>query len=263
MPAMILPKVRDPRFVTIRRGGTLTDSDHHLLALWAASCAEHVLRPLRVGSAGGPATASGDRACPRLGAWRGHDDAGSRGGRPCDGRGQGPAWGGTACRVRGRPGRRPSHTSPRTSSVRPPMRSRPHVLPRRMAQARPRGDSSASGSATSSRKRFASSCSTTSGCGTTSAGRYSTAERGIWTGPPRQGQGAQMRRLGTLFLSTVLLASPFLGARRTPGARLPRALATTAPGATTTAERCRGGRPSSTPTRASAASTRSTGVQRG
>ena len=40
---MILPKVRDPRFVTIRRGGTLTDSNHHLLALWAASCAEHVL----------------------------------------------------------------------------------------------------------------------------------------------------------------------------------------------------------------------------
>ena len=40
---MILPKVRDPRFVAIRRGGTLTDSDHRLLALWAASCAEHVL----------------------------------------------------------------------------------------------------------------------------------------------------------------------------------------------------------------------------
>ncbi|HEX9037946.1 MAG TPA: hypothetical protein VF808_13255 [Ktedonobacterales bacterium] len=40
---MILPKVRDPRFVTIRRGGTLTDAHHHLLALWAASCAEHVL----------------------------------------------------------------------------------------------------------------------------------------------------------------------------------------------------------------------------
>ena len=40
---MILPKDRDPRFVTIRRGGTLTDSDHQLLALWAASCAEHVL----------------------------------------------------------------------------------------------------------------------------------------------------------------------------------------------------------------------------
>ena len=40
---MILPKHRDRRFITIRRGGTLTDSDHQLLALWAASCAEHVL----------------------------------------------------------------------------------------------------------------------------------------------------------------------------------------------------------------------------
>jgi hypothetical protein len=40
---LILPEVRDPRFVTIRRGGTLTDADHQLLALWAASCAEHVL----------------------------------------------------------------------------------------------------------------------------------------------------------------------------------------------------------------------------
>ncbi len=41
--SVILPKDRDPRFITIRRGGTLTDSDHRLLALWAASCAEHVL----------------------------------------------------------------------------------------------------------------------------------------------------------------------------------------------------------------------------
>ena len=40
---MILPKERDPRFITIRRGGTLTDSDHQRLALWAATCAEHVL----------------------------------------------------------------------------------------------------------------------------------------------------------------------------------------------------------------------------
>ena len=41
--ALILPKVRDPRFITIRRGGTLTDADHQLLALWAAACAEHVV----------------------------------------------------------------------------------------------------------------------------------------------------------------------------------------------------------------------------
>ena len=40
---MILPKKRDPRFITTRRGGTLTDSDHHLLAVWAADCAGHVL----------------------------------------------------------------------------------------------------------------------------------------------------------------------------------------------------------------------------
>jgi hypothetical protein len=40
---VILPPVPDPRLVTIRRGGTLTDRDHHLLALWAAECAEHVL----------------------------------------------------------------------------------------------------------------------------------------------------------------------------------------------------------------------------
>jgi hypothetical protein len=40
---VILPEVRDPRFTTIRRGGSLTDEDHRLLALWAADCAEHVL----------------------------------------------------------------------------------------------------------------------------------------------------------------------------------------------------------------------------
>jgi hypothetical protein len=40
---MILPKQRDPRFITVRRGGTLSDADHHLLAIWAAACAQHVL----------------------------------------------------------------------------------------------------------------------------------------------------------------------------------------------------------------------------
>jgi len=40
---MILPSVRDPRLITIRRGGLLSDADHRLLALWAAQCAEHVL----------------------------------------------------------------------------------------------------------------------------------------------------------------------------------------------------------------------------
>ena len=40
---MILPTRRDPRFITVRRGGTLQDPDHHLLAVWAADCADHVL----------------------------------------------------------------------------------------------------------------------------------------------------------------------------------------------------------------------------
>ena len=40
---VILPKVCDPRFITVRRGGTLQDNDHHLLGIWAADCAEHVL----------------------------------------------------------------------------------------------------------------------------------------------------------------------------------------------------------------------------
>jgi len=44
MANMILPKIRDPRFITTRRGGSLKDDDHHLLAEWAADCAEHVLR---------------------------------------------------------------------------------------------------------------------------------------------------------------------------------------------------------------------------
>ena len=39
----ILPKERDPRLVTVRRGGTLSDEHHRLLADWALSCAEHVL----------------------------------------------------------------------------------------------------------------------------------------------------------------------------------------------------------------------------
>ncbi|HET9346397.1 MAG TPA: hypothetical protein VFO05_11925 [Candidatus Limnocylindrales bacterium] len=49
---MILPKVRDPRFITVRRGGTLQDDDHRLLAMWAADCAEHVLHHFEQARAG-------------------------------------------------------------------------------------------------------------------------------------------------------------------------------------------------------------------
>ena len=40
---IIFTKSRDPRLVTVRRGGTLQDADHRLLAVWAADCAQHVL----------------------------------------------------------------------------------------------------------------------------------------------------------------------------------------------------------------------------
>lgn len=39
----ILPAERDPRLITVRRGGTLTDEHHRRLARWAVDCAEHVL----------------------------------------------------------------------------------------------------------------------------------------------------------------------------------------------------------------------------
>ena len=50
----ILPMPRDPRFVTIRRGGTLTDDDHRLLAGWALVCAEHVLPLFEAAGTGDP-----------------------------------------------------------------------------------------------------------------------------------------------------------------------------------------------------------------
>ncbi|QCQ89877.1 putative immunity protein [Rhodococcus sp. SGAir0479] len=79
---MILPEVRDPRLVTVRRGGSLTDADHRLLALWAAECAEHVLghfereqpddpRP-REAIAAARAWAAGEMAMMRARAAGGH-----------------------------------------------------------------------------------------------------------------------------------------------------------------------------------------------
>jgi hypothetical protein len=40
---VIFVEPRDPRLVTLRRGGLLTDEDHRRLAWWAGTCAEHVL----------------------------------------------------------------------------------------------------------------------------------------------------------------------------------------------------------------------------
>ena len=63
---MILPKDRDPRFITVRRGGTLQDSDHRLLAEWASGCAEHVLHLFEAAQ---PADARPRQAIERARAW--------------------------------------------------------------------------------------------------------------------------------------------------------------------------------------------------
>jgi hypothetical protein len=49
---VILSEIRDPRFITVRRGGTLQEADHRLLAMWAADCAEHVLHHFELGRPG-------------------------------------------------------------------------------------------------------------------------------------------------------------------------------------------------------------------
>jgi hypothetical protein len=63
---VILPKERDRRLITVRRGGTLSDADHHLLALWAAACAEHVLHLFE---AARPADARPRQAVEAIRAW--------------------------------------------------------------------------------------------------------------------------------------------------------------------------------------------------
>jgi len=60
----ILPKERDPRLITIRRGGTLTDEHHRLLADWALLCAEHVLHLFKDHQPGD------SRPCDAIGAGR-------------------------------------------------------------------------------------------------------------------------------------------------------------------------------------------------
>ncbi len=85
---MILPKVRDPRFITVRRGGSLRDDDHLLLAVWAADCAQHVLhhfeqarpgddRPLRAIELG-RAWARGEVSWSEARAAGGHANASAR-----------------------------------------------------------------------------------------------------------------------------------------------------------------------------------------
>ena len=170
---VILPKDRDPRFVTIRRGGTLTDSDHQLLAMWAASCAEHVLdlfesaqpedpRPRRAIELG-RAWARGEITMTQARTAAGHAMAAAR---DLSGAGRHAAYAaGQAAAV--------AHVAAHELGA-AAYAIKAARATRRKERAKAQGDSSAGGRATSSRRRFASSFSTTSGCGTTSAGRCST-----------------------------------------------------------------------------------------
>ena len=79
--SMILPKVRDPRFTTARRGGSLEDGDHRLLALWAADCAQHVLHHFELAR---PGDERPRRAIELGRAWA-HGEAGWRDARAAGG----------------------------------------------------------------------------------------------------------------------------------------------------------------------------------
>jgi hypothetical protein len=49
---VVAPSSRDPRLIAVRRGGSLAEADHRLLAAWAADCAERVLPLFEVACAG-------------------------------------------------------------------------------------------------------------------------------------------------------------------------------------------------------------------
>ena len=189
---MILPKVRDPRFVTIRRGGTLTDPDHHLLALWAAACAEHVLYLFESAQ---PTDPRPREAIEHARAWvRGEVtmmQARAAGGHAM----------GAARDLRG--------AARHAASAAGPAGAVAHVAAHELGAAAyaikaarasaPNGHSeaaggwSADGSVTSSRRPFASSCLTTSVSGTTSAGRRLTGQRASGRRPQRPSGSAADR----------------------------------------------------------------------
>src|SRR6266852_9084233 len=165
---VILPKDRDPRFVTIRRGGTLTDSDHQLLALWAALCAEHVLDLFESAR---PEEPRPRRAIEHARAWaRGEvtmTQARSAGGHAM-----------AAARDLRGAARHAAYAAGQAAVV-------AHVAAHELgaaAYAIKAARAAAPAGEGESARRFESSYWTISGCGTTSAGRYSTAEsaKRVW-----------------------------------------------------------------------------------
>lgn len=168
---MILPKDRDPRFITIRRGGTLTDADHQLLALWAATCAEHVVHLFESAR---PSDQRPRQAIDLARAWARGEILMSRA-REAAGHAN------AAARDLSGAARHAAYAAAQAAAV-------AHVAAHELGAAAyaikavraaaPGGEIgwSASGSASSSQRRFEISSSTISGCATISAGRCSTSD---------------------------------------------------------------------------------------
>ena len=176
---MILPKERDPRLITIRRGGTLEDSHHRLLAQWAAECAEHVL-PLF--EAVQPMDPRPRRAVEQARAW-------TRGEITMTQTRSAAGHANAAARELSGAARHAAHAAGQAAAVAhvaahelgaAPTRSRQRGLLLRRARAIELVGASAAGSVSGCRWRFAILCWMTSGCATRSVGRCSIA-----SGPPR------------------------------------------------------------------------------
>ncbi len=171
---VIFSPVADPRLVTVRRGGGLSDADHHLLALWAAECAEHVLalfeaarphdhRPAEAIEAG-RAWTRGELGMMATRALGGHAMGAARdlAGAP---RFAAYAAGQAAC---------VAHAAAPTTWARPRTRSRPRRPPLPRPRPTPPDAANAPGSASGCPPRCVSWCSTTSGCAIRCAGTCST-----------------------------------------------------------------------------------------
>ena len=172
---MILPKDRDPRFITIRRGGTLTDSDHRLLALWAAACAEHVLHLFESVQ---PSDPRPRQAIEQTRAWARGEIKMSQA--------RAAAGANAAARELSGAARHAAYAAGQAAAVTHvaahelgaaayAIKAARAAAPEVRGERAPAG-SSASGSANSCRRRFANSSWTISGCETRSAGRCSTAD---------------------------------------------------------------------------------------
>jgi|SRR5271157_4417036 len=173
---MILPKKRDPRFITVRRGGTLQDSDHHLLAIWAADCAQHVLHLFEEMQ---PNDGRPRRAIELARAWTRGEITMSQT-RAAGGHAMAVAreLNGAARHAAYAAGRRGWwRMSPHTRSVLRPTRSRPRVRRRLTVGLKKLVALSANGSVHNFQAKSGISCLTTRSCVTKSAGSYLIADR--------------------------------------------------------------------------------------